>query len=142
MVGAGPAPAAPEHPNGVVAIDHVVVSTPDLERTVAALEGLGLECRRRREGAAYGSQRMRQAFFWLGDVILEVVGPEQPDPARAEQPASFFGLALTCADLDATGAYLGERMKPPVEAVQQGRRISTISSKAGARVPIALMTLT
>lgn len=130
----------PSHPNGVVAIDHVVVSTPDVDRTVAVLEGLGLSCRRRREGAAYGSQRMRQAFFWLGDVILEVVGPEAPDPEQADRPASFFGLALTCADLDATGAFLGERMKPPVDAVQAGRRISTISSKAGAKIPIALMS--
>jgi catechol 2,3-dioxygenase-like lactoylglutathione lyase family enzyme len=140
VIGAGVPPAGPEHPNRIVAIDHVVVSTPDLERTVGVLEDLGLECRRRREGAAYGSHRMRQAFFWLGDVILEVVGPETPEPDRRSGPAAFFGLALTSADLDATAAHLGERMKPPVDAVQAGRRISTISSKAGAAVPIAVMS--
>jgi len=60
------APAAPVHPNGVQRIDHLVVMTPDVERTVAAFERLGMEVRRRREGEAYG-RPMRQAFFWLGD---------------------------------------------------------------------------
>jgi catechol 2,3-dioxygenase-like lactoylglutathione lyase family enzyme len=140
VIGSETPPSAPVHANGVTAIDHIVVSTPDLERTVAVFEDLGIECRRRREGAAYGSQAMRQAFFWLGEVILEVVGPAEVDPANADRPAAFFGIALTCADLQATGAYLGERMKPPVDAVQAGRKISTISSKAGAKIPIALMS--
>jgi len=139
---------APAHPNGVVSIDHLVVLTPLVERTVATLEGLGLPCRRRRAGAAYGQQQMVQAFFWLGDpdgpaearVILEVVGPEEPDPLRADEPARFFGLALTSQDLDATGARLGDLMKPPVPAVQEGRMITTISSRCGSSVAIALMS--
>jgi len=32
------------HPNGVVGLDHVVLLTPDLDRTIAALEGIGLSC--------------------------------------------------------------------------------------------------
>ena len=32
-----PPPPPPAHPNGVIAIDHVVVMTPALDRTVAAL---------------------------------------------------------------------------------------------------------
>ena len=146
--GASSSAAPGDHVNGVVAIDHLVVSTPDLERTVAAIEGLGLECRRRREGLAYGSERMRQAFFWLGDpdgpleqkVILELVGPETPDPAKAGDPARFFGLALTVRSLDSTAAFFGDLMKPPVEAVQAGRRIATISSRGGSSVAIALMS--
>src|SRR5918992_3849791 len=38
------------HPNGAVSIDHLVVITPHLDRTVAALERAGLELRRIREG--------------------------------------------------------------------------------------------
>lgn len=137
-----------DHVNGVVAIDHLVVSTPEVERTVAAFEQRGLECRRRREGAAYGQHRMRQAFFWLGDpdgpvadkVVLELVGPEVPDPARSADPATFFGLALTVQDLDATAAFYGDLMKPPVDAVQPGRRIATLSSRAGSSVAIAFMS--
>src|SRR5438309_4515021 len=42
------APALP-HPNGVVAIDHVVAFSPDLDRTVARLREAGLDLRRIRE---------------------------------------------------------------------------------------------
>src|SRR5208282_5124439 len=37
---------AGEHPNGVLAIDHVVVFSPDLDRTMAALQAAGLDLRR------------------------------------------------------------------------------------------------
>ncbi|MGC1853600.1 MAG: hypothetical protein WA687_14325, partial [Solirubrobacterales bacterium] len=36
----------PAHPNGITTIDHVVAITPVLERTVAALQGAGLDLRR------------------------------------------------------------------------------------------------
>jgi catechol 2,3-dioxygenase-like lactoylglutathione lyase family enzyme len=142
VIGAGEPPVAPVHPNGITAIDHIVVATPDLERTVSAFEDLGIECRRRRDAGAYGSQKMRQAFFWLGDVILEVVGPEviDADPAKASRPSSFFGIALISPDLEQTCAFLGDRMKPSVDAVQHGRKIATVSSKAGAKIPIAVMS--
>jgi hypothetical protein len=59
------------HPNGVARIDHLVIVTPDLDRTTAAFEAIGLEARRTREA---GRGRL-QRFFRLGEVILEVVGP-------------------------------------------------------------------
>ena len=40
---------AARHPNTAVRIDHLVVFTPELKRTVAALEGAGLDLRRLRE---------------------------------------------------------------------------------------------
>ena len=39
-------PDATAHPNHVVAIDHLVVLTPDLDRTIDALAEQGLELRR------------------------------------------------------------------------------------------------
>lgn len=148
IVGAGTPPVAPAHPNGVTAIDHVVVMTPDLDRTVAEFEALGIACRRIREGAAYGSKAVRQAFFWLGNpegadaekVIVEVVGPQVVDPERADEPASFFGLALTSTDLALSGSIIGEHLKPPTDAVQPGRKIASISSKAGSSVALVLMS--
>src|SRR5438132_3762365 len=41
-------PAA-AHPNGVLAIDHVVAVSPSLDRSVLALQAAGLDLRRRRE---------------------------------------------------------------------------------------------
>ncbi len=134
------------HPNGVSAIDHLVIMTPDLERTVAALEAAGMPCRRRRDAGAYGQAQMRQAFFWLGDpatpekVVLEVVGPAEPKDDAGSQPAAFFGLTLVCDDLASTAKFIGEHMKPPVKAVQEGRQIATLSSKAGASVALAFMS--
>lgn len=148
IVGAGTPPVAPAHPNGVTAIDHVVVMTPDLDRTVAEFESLGIPCRRVREGASYGSKAMRQAFFWLGNpdggdeekVIVEVVGPDVVDPTRADEPARFFGLALTSQDLALSASVIGAHMKPPTDAVQRGRQIASISSKAGSTVALVLMS--
>ena len=128
----------PVHPNGTIAIDHLVMVTPDLPRTVAAIEGrLGLRLKRSRDTDTYGAP-MRQAFFRLGEVILEVIGPQEPD--RSGGQARFYGLALTVADLDATKELLGDRMGTPKPAVQEGRAITTIKDHAGLRVAVALMS--
>jgi hypothetical protein len=113
-----------DHPNGTADIDHVVVSTPDVDRTVAALGAIGLDVRRYRDAGT----NTQQAFFRLGGpVILEVIGPVEPS---GDGPARFFGLALNVVDLDATASYLGERLGRVKDAVQQGRRIATLHDKS------------
>ena len=131
-------PEAPvvSHPNGVTGLDHLVVATPDHARTTAALEAVGLRVLRVRDTATYGAP-MRQAFIRLGPVILEVVG--SPDPS-GDGPAGFFGLAWTCADLDGTASWLGDRLHPAKDAVQEGRRIATLDRGAGSRVAMAFMS--
>src|SRR4051794_16477022 len=52
------------HPNGATRIDHLVVFTPDLERTTGALEAIGVERRRVREVEVDDSP-LRQGFFRL-----------------------------------------------------------------------------
>ena len=131
-----PAGGADDHPNGIVELDHVVVWTPDVDRTVGALSAIGLEKRRERETDSYGGP-MRQAFFKPAGGIIEVVGSAEP---QGDGRAKFFGLDFTSADLDATAAYLVERLKPAKDAVQPGRRIATLRSDAGAGVPIAIMS--
>ncbi len=135
--------AAPPHANGVTALDHVVVVTPALDRTVAALHAAGLDLRRvREEPTPAGAPR--QAFFRLGAVILEVV--QAPDDAiersgGPDGPAFFWGLAFAVADLDAAVAAIGEeRCTPPRPAVQPGRRIATLRRAAGLAIPVVLMT--
>jgi catechol 2,3-dioxygenase-like lactoylglutathione lyase family enzyme len=135
-----PAPTQPKtgatHRNGVTALDHVVVTTPDLARTVAAFESAGLALRRTRDTGSE-AQPITQAFFKLGPVVIEVVGP--PSPSGSE-PATFWGLTFTVADLDATAAFLGPQLRPIKEAVQQGRRIATLHRDAGSSVPMAFMS--
>jgi hypothetical protein len=126
-----PAPS-PAQPNGVIALDHLVISTPNLGRTIERFEDAGLELRRTRDAG-----RIHQAFFKVGKVILEVIGPPQPG---GDGPARFWGLAWTVDDLDATAAYLGDRLHPAKDAVQPGRRIATLDKSAGSTVAHAFMS--
>lgn len=131
----------PAHPNGVTALDHVVVITPALDRTVVALRGAGLDLRRiREEPTPAGAPR--QAFFRLGATILEVVQEpaEAVERAGGDRPAFFWGLAFVAPDLDTTVAGLGERVSEVRLAVQPGRRIATLRRSAGLAVPVALIT--
>jgi len=132
----GPAEPA-EHPNGARLIDHVVVASPDCDRSVAAFETVGLEARRTRHTESYGAP-MRQTFFRAGEVIIELVGGEEP---QGDGPMGFFGLALTVADLDATIARLGSAIGAPKDAVQPGRRIATLRHRdLGMSVATAFMS--
>jgi hypothetical protein len=137
---APPAQGAPQ-PNGVVAIDHVVAFTPRLERTRAALEAAGLNFRRLREEATPGGGG-HQAFFRLGELILEVV--EAPPGSRLAErpdgPARLWGISFLVRDLDATVAGLGELAGEPRDAVQEGRRIATLRREAGLGPAVAFMS--
>ncbi len=138
---AAPAAPAPRHPNGVVAIDHVVAMTPSLARTAEALQAAGLELRRiREEPTPAGAPR--QAFFRLGEAVLEVVQEPYELVQRngVERPARLWGLALLAPDFDATLAALGEHAGEPRDAVQPGRRIVTVSRSSGLAVPLAVLS--
>jgi hypothetical protein len=137
-----PPPAErPVHPNGVSALDHVVVVSSDLDRTVSALQRAGLDLRRiREEPTPAGAPR--QAFFRLGEPILEVVQApaEAIERAGGDRPAFFWGLAFVAPDIEATVASLGDRVSEVRDAVQPGRRIATLRRSAGLALPVALIT--
>lgn len=135
-------PSAPAmHPNGVTHVDHVVLMTPDLPRTVAALGGIGLEPRRERDGEL-GGVAMRQVFYRLEDVIVEVVGPPEPsEGSDVDRPARLWGLTHVVDDLDAAVTLLGDVAGTPKDAVQPGRRITTLHTRElGMSVRTALIT--
>ncbi len=104
------------HANGAFAVDHVVVLTGSLDRTVAALQHAGLDLRRRDAG---------MAFLRLGSYILEVV-------ERGGDPARFWGLVVV---VDDPGAVPGAG--PVRDAVQPGRRIATVK---GLGTELAVMS--
>jgi hypothetical protein len=133
--------AAPPQPNGVVSIDHVVMLTPDLDRTVDELRADGFDLRRVREGETPGGST-RQAFFRLGEPILEVVqAPEGTSVARdPDGSARLWGLAFVVEDMEATASALGDLLGQPRDAVQPGRRIATLRPAAGLGPAIAFMT--
>ncbi len=117
---ATPVPAT--HGNGVIAIDHVVLLSPDLGRTAESLAAVGVHPRRERDGEL-GGRSIRQIFFRLGDVILEVVGSPE---TTSEGPSALWGITYVVADIEATAAFFGDRIAPVKEAVQPGRRIATL----------------
>lgn len=127
--------------NGAHALDHVVAFTPLLDRTVEKLKNAGLDLRRVRDAVLPGGGT-RQAFFRLGDVILEVIEQPAPDgsPSDPALPARLWGLAFVTADLDDTAGYMGDRLGEPREAVQPGRRIATVRRGAYLGVPVAFLT--
>jgi hypothetical protein len=132
-----PLPVPGAHPIGAQLIDHVVVLSPDSERTTAAFEAVGLEARRQRETDTYGMP-MRQTFFRMGEVILELIATTEPS---GDGPTAFFGLALTVDDLDEAAARLGDGLGSIKDAVQPGRRIATMRHKElGLSVALALMS--
>jgi catechol 2,3-dioxygenase-like lactoylglutathione lyase family enzyme len=114
------------HPNGASAIDHVVVITPDFERTQRALEAAGLPLRRIRDAGGF-----RQGFRRLGAAILELVEAREAPPG----PARFWGLVVTVDDLGAVAEHTGA-VKP---AVQPGRHIATLRRDCGLSLSVAFM---
>ena len=91
--------------------------SPSLDRTVAALGVAGLDLRRvREEPTPAGAPR--QAFFRLGEVILEVVA----HPNVETGPARFWGITFAVADLDAAAELLGDRLGTIRGAVRRADR--------------------
>jgi hypothetical protein len=105
------------------------------------LRRAGFDFRRLREGATPGGS-VRQAFFRMGEVILEVVqAPEGTKPAADPGgPARLWGISFLVRDLDVTAAALGDLLGAPRDAVQAGRRIATLRREAGLGPAVAFMT--
>ena len=117
----------------VAAVDHVVILTDSLDRTGAGIEqSLRSPCRRVRDA---GGGR-RQGFHLLANTLLEVV----ESPGHPAGTHTLWGITVSVADLDALCIEAGDLVSPPKEAVQPGRRISTVREAAGLGVPVALMT--
>lgn len=120
------AASAGPHPNGAVVIDHIVLLSPDLDRTVGSLGAVGMEPRRQRD-AELGGRPIRQIFFRFADVVVEVVG--SPTTAKPDAPSTLWGITYSVADIEATATFFGDRTSPVKDAVQPGRRITTLRNQ-------------
>ena len=118
----------------ILGVDHVVVNTPDLQRTSDALAAATGEPLKRVRDAGNGVQ---QGFHRLGGVIVEIVS----SPNMLAGPAIFWGLVFVVDDVDDVFIHVGpDVLSPPKPAVQPGRNIATFRSAAQLGVPCALMT--
>jgi hypothetical protein len=150
VTAAPPCAAGPCHPNGAIAIDQVVIATPDFDRTAAALDAANMPLRRvqpddagaarsgeagRRASGGPAAGGFRQGFRRLGPAILELVEAREGPPG----PARFWGLVVIVADL----ARLRDHLSPLVgeirDAVQPERHIAALSRDAGLSVRVAFM---
>ena len=106
--------------------------TNSLDRTSEAVtEVTGCPLKRVREVG-----QIRQGFHRVGEggVILEVV--ERADVSRT----SLWGLVIATPSFDDLVHSAGDLVSEPKDAVQPGRRISTVKAGAGLGIPVALMT--
>lgn len=135
-----PGLSAAAHPNTVVGLDHVVVRSPDLDRTTAALTALGAD-RRRIRSVTVGGEAIQQRFFRFGGPIVELVGPERAPIDADTMPATIWGYAFAVADIDAAATLVGDACSAPKDAVQPGRRIATVRTRdLGIAPTVAFMT--
>jgi hypothetical protein len=119
-----PRTAVGVHPNGATSVDHVVIVTPDFDRSAAALAQREMELRRVRQAGD-----RRQGFRRLGPTIMELVeAPEAPT-------TGFWGLTIVVADLGALGPPVG----PARPAVQPRRHLATVDASAGLSTRLAFM---
>ena len=120
------------HPNGATGLDHVVVVTPDFDRTAHALGRAGMPLRRTRNAPG----DVRQGFRRVGPAILELVHAPHLDEGHAR----FWGLTFVVLNLEELAERLGEHLGEIRRAVQPGRRIATLRDSAGLTPAVAFMT--
>ena len=132
----GPTGPLPDraHPNGVVGVDHIVISTPVMERGRAALVEAGLDLRLEREGRA-GGEQVDQAFFLAGPCVIELVG----SPRAGDGGSTVWGVTFTTDSLEALPALDPAPVASIRDAVQPGRRIAVARRELGLPTRVAFM---
>lgn len=109
----------------VVALDHLVIATPDPERT-AALYGarLCLDMKLDRTIAALGT---RFLFFKTGGLVFEVI--HRTKDGRGDGPDKIYGVSWRVADIEAARTRLqqaGLDVSEPREGRKPGTRVFTV----------------
>jgi len=131
------AAASPEsvaHPNGATHVDHIVLRSPEADRTIQRLAEVGIHPIREQSTVR---QNVRQVIFRPSTAIIELVQTKN----TAKAPPHIWGLTLVTGDVDQTHAFLDKTTKAPWPAVQPGRRMTVVDHKAhGMSVAMAFMS--
>jgi catechol 2,3-dioxygenase-like lactoylglutathione lyase family enzyme len=133
---AGPSPPAVAAP--VLAIDHIVVQTPDAERAIALWRdqhGLRLALDR-----VFPARGLRLLFFRSGGVTLEYASPDPP-PAERDGADRLHGLSYRVAHLTEHRERLlaaGMDVSPIRPGMRPGTQVASVRSRT-AGVPTLLL---
>ena len=123
------------HPNGSIGFHHVVLMVPafDLGKTALSNAGVHVE-----QGRPFGSteKAMLRSAPKMGDIELELIGPESEDRSRHWQ---LWGLVIAVDDIDETSELLGDLLGQVKPAVQPHRRIATLKKEAELGVAVAFL---
>lgn len=126
---------APTHENKVTTIDHIVIQSIDVRKTVAEFRAkLGMEPRRL-GGVGPMRKGLLFAFYKFAEdgCVIEIVGPDGTDPnvKPASPKTRLWGTTFNVSDMKASHATLDKRgaAKRLIAAVQGGRSIYTLDNK-------------
>ena len=120
-------PAAPaEHANGVTAIDHVVLLSPDPDRTVAAMGAVGERPRRERHGELLDGLRVKRIVGV--DVGLLVAMAEQPGVLLDDLlPHPGVGIVSLLHQAHLVPAQLGERVLGVGQSPDRAEELASVA---------------
>lgn len=142
-----------EHPNGATGLHSVTLLSPDLHRTVQALEEAGLQLRRLADPAPF-SEALSMAFFKMGGLIVELVAPRErganvalpglpATPEDPEAPAAIVGMVVNVPSLervaDAAPGCVG-RGRPAAQG--KGRLIASLRHEEAGSPPLRVAFMT
>ena len=125
------------HPNGVVNIDHIVIQSTNAQQTANALEDIGVPVLKRTSKVR---PHLECVFLRPADgVVIEIIGPSPPVKDEDAKPARLWGITFVVDDIE--NASLAGVAKPPWQAVQPGRMITTLKKGAvDVSLAVAFMT--
>ena len=125
-----------QHMNNSIAVDHVVLKTFNVEKTIKCMNEIGLEVRKR---VVHQSKGMEQVFFKAENTILEVIS--SLEASNSVQDSYIWGITFVTSDIITLHKNLEGSTKVPYDAVQIGRKFTTLDNlKHGTKVRIAFIS--